>query len=96
MKQFVKALPKDGQCFKYLCEKFMQLSEAKLLKEYIFIKPNVRKVMFDPQFELHMTVKEKEVYIAFKHIVNKFLGNKKDPDYQAIVANMLYSRNWDV
>lgn len=35
MKQFVKALPKDGPCFKYLGEKFPGLSEAKL-KEGIF------------------------------------------------------------
>lgn len=30
MKQFVKALPKDGRCFKYLYQKFPHLSEAKL------------------------------------------------------------------
>ena len=28
MKQFVKALPKDGECFKYLCKKFPCLSEV--------------------------------------------------------------------
>ena len=35
MKQFVKALPKDGQCFQYLCAKFPHLSAAKK-KEGIF------------------------------------------------------------
>lgn len=50
MKQFVEALPKDEQCFKYLCEKFSRLSDAKL-KESIFAVPNIRKMMFDPEFE---------------------------------------------
>ena len=30
MKQFVKALPKEGPCFKYLTAKFPGLSDAKL------------------------------------------------------------------
>jgi hypothetical protein len=30
MKQFVKALPKERECFKYLCKKFPSLSDAKL------------------------------------------------------------------
>ena len=29
MKEFVKALNKEGNCFKYICEKFLKLSEAK-------------------------------------------------------------------
>jgi hypothetical protein len=33
-KQFVKALPKTGNCFKYLCKKFTHLSEAKLKKAF--------------------------------------------------------------
>jgi hypothetical protein len=31
MKQFVKALPKTEDCFKYCCKKFPHLSEAKLI-----------------------------------------------------------------
>jgi hypothetical protein len=30
MKQFVKALQRNGNCFKYLCSKFHGLSETKL------------------------------------------------------------------
>lgn len=36
MKQFIKSLNKEGQCFKYLAAKFPLLSEAKI-KEGIFI-----------------------------------------------------------
>jgi hypothetical protein len=87
MKQFVKALPKTGNCFKYLCEVFPHLSQAKL-KEGIFIGPDIRKLMFDEDFPL-MTEVERKAWIAFKSVVTKFLGNNKDPDYVTIVANML-------
>jgi hypothetical protein len=38
VKQFVKALPKTGNCFKYLRKKFPHLSEAKP-KEGVFVGP---------------------------------------------------------
>jgi hypothetical protein len=88
MKQFVKALPKTGNCFKYLCKKFLHLLEAKL-KEGFFIGPDKRKLMFNEDFLLMMTEVEREAWIAFKCVVTKFLGNNKDPDYVTIVANML-------
>jgi hypothetical protein len=64
------------------------LSEAKL-KEGVFIGPDIRKLMFNEDFLLMMTEVEREAWIAFKSIVNKFLGNNKHPDYVTIVANML-------
>jgi hypothetical protein len=45
--------------------------------------------MFDEDFLLRMTEVEREAWIAFKSVVTKFLGNKKDPDYVTIVGNML-------
>ncbi|GBN74208.1 hypothetical protein AVEN_51914-1 [Araneus ventricosus] len=53
MKQFVKALPKEGECFKYLCDQFPGLSEAKL-KEGVFVGPDIRKMMKDEDFETKM------------------------------------------
>jgi hypothetical protein len=88
MKQFAKALPKNGNCFRYVCKKFPHLSEAKL-KEVMFVGPDIRKLMFDEDFLLTMTEVEREAWIAFKSVVTKFLGNNKDPDYVIIVANML-------
>jgi hypothetical protein len=46
MKQSVKALPKAGDCFKYLCKTFPDLSEAKL-EEGGFVGPDIAKLMFD-------------------------------------------------
>ncbi|GBM26149.1 hypothetical protein AVEN_233445-1 [Araneus ventricosus] len=40
MKQFMKSLPKDGECFRYLCSKFPELSEAKV-KEVVFTEPAI-------------------------------------------------------
>jgi hypothetical protein len=50
VKQFVKALPKKGECFKYLCKKFPGLSDAKL-KEGIFVGPDIWKLLSDDLFE---------------------------------------------
>jgi len=88
MKQFVNALPKDGDCFKYLCRKFPHLSEAKL-KEGVFVGPDIRKMMFDSSFEATISTKEKEDWILFKEVVTKFLGNVKASYYELIVVNMI-------
>jgi hypothetical protein len=88
IKHFVKALPKTANCFKYLCKKFPQLSQAKL-KGSVFTGPHKRKLMFNEDFLFMVNEVEREAWIAFKSVVNKFLGNNKDPDYVPSVANML-------
>jgi hypothetical protein len=54
----VKALERNGNCFKYLCCKFPGLSEAKL-KEGIFVGSNIRKFILDEMFETTMSNIEK-------------------------------------
>jgi hypothetical protein len=88
MKKFVEALPKIGNCFKYLCKRFPPLSEAKL-KEGIFVGPDIRKIRFDEGFLLTMSEVERKAWIAFNSVITKFLGNNKDPDYVTIFTNML-------
>jgi hypothetical protein len=60
MKQFVKALPKEGECFKYLCKKFPGLSGAKL-KDGIFAGADIRKLLSDDLFETTTKTVEREV-----------------------------------
>ena len=48
-KQFVKALDKNGGCFKYLCRFFPGLSLEKL-KVGIFDGPQICKLISDPNF----------------------------------------------
>ncbi|GFW13598.1 uncharacterized protein TNCV_1210641 [Trichonephila clavipes] len=88
MKQFVKALDKEGECFKYLCEQFPGLSDAKL-KEGIFVGPDLRTLLKDETFVTKMEMKEKNTWNSFKLVETGFLGNKKDPNYKALVAELL-------
>ena len=49
MKQFVKALDKQGLCFKNISEKFPHLSAEKV-KEGVFIGPQIRMLINDELF----------------------------------------------
>ena len=50
MKNFVKALDKNGEAFHYLKALFPEISDAKL-KEGIFVGPQIRKLLNDNIFE---------------------------------------------
>ena len=54
MKQFVKALNKEGACFKYIQEKFSYI-RAETVKEGVFVAPQIRKLTKDAQFLSTMT-----------------------------------------
>jgi hypothetical protein len=88
MKQSVKALQRDGNCFKYLCSKFSGLSEEKL-QEGIFVGPGIRKLILDDIFETTMSTVEREAWIALKDVISKFLGNYRDQNYKNTVNHML-------
>jgi hypothetical protein len=49
MKQFLKVLDGNGNCFNYLSNKFPALLQAKL-KEGIFVAPQIRTVTEDKMF----------------------------------------------
>jgi hypothetical protein len=40
-------------------------------------------------FEESMTLAEREVWISFREMNDKFLGNNKDTNYELVVKNML-------
>lgn len=88
VKQFVKAIPEDGECFKYLCSKFPNLSGAKL-KEEIFVGLYTWKLLCDKYFMQTMNKTEKEAWLSCKDVIDKFLSNIKDPNYKHIVERML-------
>ena len=58
MKQFVKEMARESNCFRYLQQQFPSLSEAKI-KEGIFVGPDIRRLMKDEHFAEIMTVNEK-------------------------------------
>lgn len=92
MKQFVKALNHDGECFKYIQKAFPKLSDAKT-KEVIFVGPDIRKLMKDESFIETMTPIERDAWMSFKQITQMFLGNYRDPGYQNIVSILLKNYN---
>jgi len=49
IKNFVKAMNRDGPGFKFSKEKFSSLSDAKI-KEGVFVGPDVKKLIRDPAF----------------------------------------------
>ncbi|KAI6653887.1 hypothetical protein LOD99_3063 [Oopsacas minuta] len=88
MKQFIKALNKDGTCFNYLCSVYRGLSIEKL-KAGIFDGPQIRKLIKDEEFASYMTGFEASAWYSFVDVVMGFLGNTKVANYQNLVQGML-------
>ena len=64
MKQYVKALNKHGDCFKYICRKFPGLSIEKL-KQDIFDGPQICQLINDSEFVKSMTELEFSAWNSF-------------------------------
>ena len=90
MKNFVKALHKNGAAFQHLSTVFPGLSAANL-KEGIFVGPQIREALKDPDFEELLNLKELRAWEAFKSVCSGFLGNTRVPDYQACIEKLLKS-----
>ena len=76
MKQYVKALDHNGDCFRYICQAFPGLSEEKK-KAGVFNGPQIRQLLRDPNFVASMTAHEARAWNAFSLVVNNFFGNRK-------------------
>ena len=90
MKNFMKALHKNGAAFQHLSTVFPGLSAAKL-KEGIFVGPQIWEVLKDTDFEELLNLKELRAWEAFKSVCNGFLGNTRVPGYQAYIEKLLKS-----
>ena len=88
MKQYVKSLAKSGKCFKYICQKFLFLSDEKL-KAVVFDGPKIRQLLKDKEFIETTNPEEKNGWVAFSQVVNNFLGNTKSPEYKKIIKTLL-------
>ena len=88
MKHFVKALEKDGNCFKYICMKFPGLTIEKL-KAGIFDGPQIQKLINDANFCNFMDPAELRVCTAFTNTVKFFLVKTKAPNYKKLVEILL-------
>ena len=88
IKQLVKALDKDGECFKCIFRSFPGLSIEKL-KAGIFDGPDIRKLMQDENFILSMNPLEADTWRSFVGVVQNFLGNRRATNFEKVVQNML-------
>ena len=90
MKQFVKALDKNGSCFAYIGEKMPQLSTEKI-KAGILDGPQIRQLIKDNAFVHSMNEVERKAWTSFVAVIRNFLGKRKAENYVVLVNEMLNS-----
>lgn len=89
MKNFVKALEKDGEAIQHLDQYFPLLSSQKI-KQGVFNGPQIRELIKnDTEFKVLLTSNEKEAWESFKSVVANFLGNHRASNYRTIIKYML-------
>ncbi|GBO26051.1 hypothetical protein AVEN_199321-1 [Araneus ventricosus] len=88
VKNLVKTNDKNRSAFKYLHEKFYQLSVSKI-KQGVFVGPESKQLFRDRKFEKLLRSNEKQVWDVFYQISTNFLGNDKAENYKDLVEDML-------
>lgn len=76
MKNFVKAMNKEGRGFQYLKQRFPKITDAKI-KEGIFVGPQINLLMRDTKFEEALTDLERAAWNAFKAVTKFFFRKYK-------------------
>ena len=90
MKQFVKALNVEGDCFQFICTTFHGLSYD-IIKAGVFSGTQIKKLIKCKNFSSSMTEVGKRAWNAFMAVVKGFLGNKKSVNYKDLVETLLDS-----
>jgi hypothetical protein len=67
--------------------KFPNVSDT-IIKEGIFIGPQIRELMQDKQFDKDLYETERDAWSSFKRICKDFLGNHKADNYQDVVQDL--------
>jgi hypothetical protein len=88
MKNFVKAMDKNGTGFMYLKHKLPRLSDA-IIKEGTFVGPQIRELIKDEQFEEQLDEMGKAAWQTLKNVTISFWGNHKAENYHEIVSDLL-------
>ena len=84
MKNYIKALVKEGGAFQFLRSKFKYISEAKI-NAGILNGPQIRELISNSNFDESMTNDEIQAWISLKSVIQNFLGNNRGPEYEEIV-----------
>ena len=88
MKQFVKAMDKNGSGFQYIARVMPSVSMEKL-KAGIFDGPQIRQLINDSNFIASLTNIERKAWSSFVNVVKNFLGKHRADNYSEIVQDML-------
>jgi len=90
MKNIVNGMDKPGRGFRYVRNKFPNVSDAKI-KKGICIGPQIRVLMQEMQFDEDLNETERNSWLSFKRICKDFLGNHKAAKCQDVVQDLLTS-----
>ena len=83
MKNFVKALDRNGEGFLYLCSKFPNLSDARDKRE-VFVGVNIGKVMCEKNFKRKFNSTEMAAWTSLRSLVYGFLDIRKGENHQKL------------
>jgi len=90
MKNFVKAMERNGTAFLYVRQKLPLLSDAKI-REGVFTSPDICSLLGDEVSERIITGDEQIAWHAFQEMVTVFLGNRITDNYKDLVEGLLSS-----
>lgn len=88
MSNFVKAMDKDSEAFKYLKTVFPKISIAKI-KKGCFNGPQIEKLINNKDFIGKLGAIEKRAFNGIVATIKNFLGNKRAENYKEIIAEMM-------
>ena len=92
MKQFVKALSLDSECFQYLLRNFTGLSYEKI-KAGVFDGPQIGTLVRDQAFIPTVNV-QKAAWFIFVGVMKNFFGNKKSTKVWRFSWQNAHSISW--
>ena len=76
MKNFVKALDKDGQSFRFLHTKFPYVSDAKF-RAGVFDGRQTPDLIKDSSFDEILIGNKKTVWVSFENVCTNFFGKRR-------------------
>ena len=93
VKNFVKAIVRNGNAFGYLKSKFPKISEAKI-KGRVFIGPQIRELVQDSEFDECLSSEERKGWLFVKNVIRNLFGNHKSEHYEQYVNETLTQFLW--
>jgi hypothetical protein len=88
MKNFVKAIDRNGTAFLYLQQEFPLLSDSKIRKR-VFTGPDICSLLRDEVSECIILGDEQRAWHTFREVVTGILRNRRAENYKDLVEELL-------